>query len=273
MNVGSIVEYCIIEYSRGGVDVAEGTGDSVLVSHNIMRHNLWTGLAIHSSSPTITYNEILESGGHQGIDILGEGSAPLIAYNILRDNKVGIVVQSGTAPIVENNTLTDNDAAILVIDSISTVIRGNTIKAPTGAHNDWSYQGQTIYPNIAKQNYNEVTGINILNASPMVYGNQIAQCPNGITFHGNSSPEIRHNTVTSSINNGLFFDETFMGSPIIHENNFYENSCNLGSISLQPIDASENWWGTTDAEKITKRIQSQGPIKLEPYLIEPVGLQ
>lgn len=274
INAGSVLEYCIVEYSRGGIDIAEGTANTVTVSHSLMRHNLWTGLAIHSSSPTITHNEITESGGHQGIDVLGEGSAPLLSFNVIRHNKVGIAVQPGTSPIIEYNSLVDNDMGIRVMESGSAVIQGNLISAPHGAPNDWSYQGRAIYPASALAgNENEVTGITVLNASPRVLGNTVSRCPNGMVFLGYSSPEIRGNTFEGSVDNGLFFDRSFAGHPSIHANNIQAPSCSLCSESLHPIDVSRNWWGTADPVQIAHAVRSRGPIRFEPYLTQQVEME
>ena len=273
VNINSQIEYCIIEYSRGGLDVAEKTGSSVLISHNIMRHNLWTGLAIHSCSPTVTFNEIYASGGHQGIDILGENCAPLIAHNLLRHNKVGIIIQPGTTPVVESNILVDNDHGITAIDSIGAVIRANTIDATNGAPEGWSYMNRPVYPANAEEGRSgDLIGIRLINSSPLVVGNQVMKGANGMSIEGDSSPEIRRNTIVGSTSNGLFFAESFSGSPVIHENNIYGQSCNVGSVSAQPIEVSRNWWGTTDVEKIAQTVRSQGPITYEPFLEEPVEL-
>jgi hypothetical protein len=273
VNVNSQIEYAIIEYSRGGLNIAENTGTSVLVSHNIMRHNLWTGLAIHSSSPTVTYNEIYDSGGHQAIDVLGEGSAPLIAYNTLRDNKGGINITPGTSPTVEYNTLIDNDSGIGTMDVVSAIIRGNIISVPNGAHDGFSYMHQVVYPTHAQiGEYSEITCIFITNSSPLVVDNQITQCPKGFDIKGDSSPEIRGNTIAESINAGLIFDESYSGSAIILENNIYHHSCSVCSMSTHPIDVSQNWWGTTNAEDIAGTVRSQGPINFQPFLEQPVEL-
>jgi len=276
---GSIIEYCIIEYSKGGVDVMPGTGDSVIISHNIMRHNLWCGITVHSSASTITYNEIYDSGGHQGICVEGEGSAPSIKNNMLRHNKVGVVILPDTFAIVEDNILIDNDNGISI--QSSAIIRNNSISSPNGAPEDFTYQGVSIYPaSSVHDRYDEIEGITIINASPNVTGNEIFDYPRCIGVIGNSSPVITYNTITGGSGGGILFSANFSGEPKINYNNIYDNGANIG---LQPgfkgtIDASNNWWGTTDKLEIEGKIAdsrhdtSLGTVIYEPFQEEPIDI-
>jgi len=274
---GSTVEYCIIEYSRGGVSIATGTGDIVVVSHNTMRHNLWTAICIHSCSPTLTYNDISHSGGHQGIDIIGEGSAPLVANNVIKHCKAGIIVHPGSSPVIEDNALIDNDFGIVINPNSSPVIRRNSISSPNGAPHDWTYQGKPVYfAFCSRGQYSWTDGIRVLSSCPTITNNKISNCPKNITIVGNSSPTISNNTITGG-ENGILFEPSFTGSPKIYGNNIYNNSANIGLMSANSIDASNNWWGITDTGEIETRIHdyyddpSLGKVNYEPIATSEIA--
>jgi len=276
---GSIVEYCILEYARGALDVGEGTGDTVLISHNIIRNNLYTALTVHSSSSTVTYNDIYNSGGHQGIAIIGEGSTPYIAHNVIKECKSGINVSPGTAPIIEYNTLIDNDGGIGVLGPDTHAVVGyNSISSPNGPSQHWTCDGKPVYFSSALMGTNDyVNGISVNDCSPLITNNDIFQCNSaGISIIGNSSPTIERNNIYDN-RRGILFEESFNGSPTISENNIHNNY--FSDVSLypeQPVSVINKWWGTTDLDLIQAKIldfygiPSSGLVIFEPILTESV---
>ena len=279
---GSIVEYCIIEYSIGGLDVKEKTEDSVTISNNIIRNNFWSAIGIHYSSPNITHNKIINSGAHQGIAVIGEGSTPYIAYNTFTGCKSGINIQPGSKPIVEYNTFIDNDSGIGLIGSDdSTIVRYNSISSPNGPPKNWTYRGEPIYfSSILLGRDDAISGISISDCSPLITNNNISHCNSaGINIMGNSSPTIKHNTITDN-HAGILLDESFIGSPTIEENNILNSThANISLWSSQPIIAANNWWGTTDLAEIQAMILNMGGklapelVTIEPILTEPVEIE
>jgi parallel beta-helix repeat protein len=272
MGSGSMVEYCIAEYARGALDIAENTGDSVIISNNILRHNLWTALTIHKGSrSTVTGNKIYDSGGHQGIAV--EDNA-LVENNEIKNCKAGIV-NSGINPTIRNNMLIDNDCGIYIVGNSNAIIEGNTISSPNGGQNDWTYMGKSVYfASTKEKNYGSVTGITIIYSSPDIFGNKIENCACNISVVGESSPTICHNIISNGRDNGIHFEQSFEGTPQIYSNNF-DNSNNIGMSSSCSIDATNNWWNTTDPEDIENRIShynddpSRGMVSFEPYLTKP----
>ena len=275
---GSVIEYCIIEYSLSAIDVKEHTEDSVLITNNIIRHNLWTGLTIqHHSSPTITHNEIWDSGGHQGIAVVGEGTAPYIAYNVIKECLSGMNITPGTSPTVEYNTLIDNDSGIGVIGPNTTaIIRHNSISSPNGPSQNWTYRSEPVYfSSILLGRNDAISGISVSDCSPVITNNSISECNSaGINIMGNASPTIKHNTITDC-HTGFLLDESFDGSPSIEENNIYDNSyANISLWSIQSISATNNWWGTAGLAEIqAKMLNMQGQPALDMIIIEPTLLQ
>jgi len=279
-SAGSTFEYCVIEYSRGGIGLPDTAGD-ILISHNIFRHNLWTALTITSGSPTVTYNDIYHSGGHQGIAVIGENNTPLIAYNQIKECKVGMVISESASPAIENNVITDNDAAAigLIRAGESTIIRYNQISSPNGPSMHFTYQDEIIYPSNRLQGEEWVSeGISINNSSPTIFNNNIFQCNNiGVVLLGDSSPNINYNTIEGH-NIGILFEESFVGTPTIEMNNIFNNeNSNIALRFDGNVDVRNNWWGTTDPEEIQEKIRAQGEpaigrAEFEPFLTEPVDI-
>jgi hypothetical protein len=279
---GSIFEYCIVEYCQGGIDIPEGTGDSVTISHTVIRHILWTSIAIHSCSPTITYNEIFHGGGHGGITVLGEGASPYVAYNTFKECQAGIGILEGASATVEYNEFIDNDTAGigLLRANPSTIIRYNQISSPNGPSMHTTYQGEIIYPSNRLLGEPWVSeGISINNSSGTISNNNIFQCNNiGVVLLNDSSPYINHNTIEGH-NIGILFEESFTGSPVIGMNNILDNeNSNIALRFDGNVDVRNNWWGTTDPEEIQVKIKAQGEpaigrAEFEPFLTEPVDIE
>jgi len=279
---GSIVEYCILEYARGALDVGEGTGDTVLISHNVIRNNLYTALTVHSSSSTVTYNDIYNSGGHQGIAIIGEGSSPHIAYNVIKECKSGINVSPGTAPIIEYNTLIDNDGGIGVLGpDTHAVVRYNSISSPNGPTQHWTCEGKPVYFSSALLGTDDyVNGMSVNDSSPLISNNDIFQCNSaGISIMGNASPTIKNNEIYDN-RRGILFEESFIGAPNINGNNIHDNYfSNICLYSEQPVNVINNWWGTTDLDMIQAAILDiygepiSKLVTFEPILTQPVKIE
>ena len=275
----SIIQYCIIEYARGGLDTMVNTGESITIDHNIIRNTLWSGISIHSSSPTVTNNEIIHAGGHQGIDVIGEGSAPLITHNIIKECMGGINILDGNSPIIEYNTLINNEHPIGVSGQrTNAIIRHNSISCPDGPSSHFTYKGEVIYPSMSLLNEQFfISGIVINNASPIISNNEISNCNcAGIDIMGVSSPIITGNTIHQNVE-GILFQESFTGTPVIERNNIFDNR--KSNIKLWPgmlLTAVNNWWGTTDIEEIKAKFLNiyDEPgwelVIFEPFLLEPV---
>ncbi len=266
---GSILEYSIVEYGRGGV-VTDG---DVLVSHSTFRHIFWMAI-VTQGSPTVIYNDISDCG-HGGIEAIGEGGTPVIANNTITHTRAGIVagiVGKSIFPTIENNTLIDNDNSIVLGNGSGGIIRNNLISSPNGAPRDWGpYEGFIYKAKAPRGRYDEVFGLGIMNSSPTVTNNIFSKVPLGIGVEGDSSPIITHNILTDGYN-GFIFHHYSSGTPEVHENNIYNNK--YGNIRLDhwsaSVNASNNWWGTTDTEEIEAKIHdyyddpSLGKVNYQP---------
>ena len=258
---GSIMEFCIVEYNLSGICPL---GDDVTVSHNIVRHVLWGGICSSHCSPTITHNNISDCG-HEGIDV--HGGSPAISHNAITQSHNGIIITEGASPIIEDNTLVDNaNCGIGVMENSSGLIRNNDIITQNRqSYYEWTYQGRTIYwgrPSV---------GINLENSSPSVVNNNLSGNPVNIRITGNSSPTINQNVITDG-DHGILFDSPFTGLSKVYENNICNNTHNIALLPsvTNSVNASNNWWGTTDIEEIEAKINdyyddpSLGKVNYEP---------
>lgn len=266
---GSIFEYSLVEYGRGGVN-ADG---DVLVSHSTFRHIFWMAI-VTQGSPTVIYNDISDSG-HGGIEAIGEGGTPVIANNTITHTRAGIaagIMGKSIFPTIENNTLIDNDTGIVLGNGTGGIIRNNLISSPNGAPRDWGpYEGFIYKAKAPHGQYDEVTGLGIMNSSPTVTNNIFSKVPVGIAVGGDSSLIITHNIFTDNYV-GIIFHHYSSGTPEVHENNIYNNKD--GNIRFDhwsaSVNASNNWWGTTDISEIEAKIHdynddpSLGTVNYQP---------
>lgn len=90
------------------------------------------------------------------------------------------------------------------------------------------------------------------------------------------SPTIRNNTITDNSNGiSLLRQFTAPTSPLILYNNIYANTnYNINSNVPDDINATFNWWGTTDTEAINQTIHDYyedfnlGTVDFTPFLSE-----
>lgn len=273
---GSVVEYSIAEYGRGGI-IADG---DVTVSHNTFRNIFWVAI-VTRGSPTVTHNEI-SSCGHGGIEAWGKGATPVISNNVIKYSRAGIGIgfKDGVFPTIENNTLIDNDIGIWLGSGSGGTIRGNSISAPNGAPSDWGpFHGFTYKARAPRDRYEEVLGLGLMSSSPTISHNRLSQLAGGIVVEGDSSPIIRNNTITQCYNGFVFYHYSG-GLPKVNKNNVYENrhsNIRQGEGGTGSIEVANNWWGTTDIAEIQAKIHdydddpSLGRVNYEPIATSEIA--
>jgi len=157
-----------------------------------------------------------------------------------------------------------------------------------GGINGVDSSGYTLYPTfysggLISQNSisGYTTGIKMhSDTSTIVQGNIITANTNGIQLivhQGPVSPIIKNNTITDNFNGiSLIRQFTAATSPTILNNNIYANSnYNINSEVPDNIEATNNWWGTTDASAINQSIRdfkndfNLGVVTFVPFLTEP----
>ena len=155
----------------------------------------------------------------------------------IRDAQYGIVCQS-SSPIIEDCELTQNSTAIQTSGSFSKpIIMRNTIRT------------------------NKAVGIDVINGSqPIITRNKIhANGKSGIAVD-KSAPIIKENTIIQNNGSGIATGES---QATITENNIYDNSpFNVtGMVNGEAVNASDNWWGTTDILRILSGVNGKITIR------------
>jgi parallel beta-helix repeat protein len=234
----------------------EDTGLSLTVYDGspLIENNFGTGFLIMGGSPTIINNR---------------GSCGDLVYSsaIFRNNTGSIIRVQGGSPTIVNNTL-------------------------SGGGYDWgielaNYQNQqetaVVTDNTITGTYN-YGGILIRGGSPVVERNFVNAGGVGISIYGDSNPIIENNTVImSNIGLNIYSDSTGSPSPTIAYNNFEQNSQyniylgqqNTYGTTAPNINASNNWWGTTDLPTINATIFDHkdnfnlGTVTFTPVLDSP----
>jgi parallel beta-helix repeat protein len=114
-------------------------------------------------------------------------------------------------------------------------------------------------------------GIRATNAST-IEKNLIINNAKGIAMGYNAKPVIRHNTIANN-SDGIYCPTK---ASTINYNNIQNNSnYNLFLGSKDNIDATYNWWGTTDTQTINQTIYDfkkdfgLGKVTFVPFLTEP----
>jgi hypothetical protein len=275
------------------------SGGSSEVSHNSFNDN--SGASVSGGSPEVSHNSF---GGHSEFSV-SDGS-PNVLHNKFDDSSVSA---SGGSPAFSDNTID----GIISVDEGSPTFSNNIINGPiriTGSPSTTIINNQisngyifcgggivSIIGNVLRQalldtylQYKSViTDSNTAiwvdqgreNGGPVIIENNlITDCDvaidvlstnsggttESLTIKNNS---IRNNLVGIIIKNNV--------TPIISYNNIYDNSINIKLAYPQSIDidASSNWWGTTDTQAINQTIHDYkyefdlGRVDFVPFLTEP----
>jgi parallel beta-helix repeat protein len=189
-----------------------------------------------------------------------------------------IVIETAS-PKINNNTF--SGGASVIINHGAPVISNNTVSGLTfGAGIGGNYVDSAL-----------ITGNNISGwqigvqlfafGTSVVNGNIISSNGQGVLIYsqatsGSGRPTIQDNTITNNTN-GISFSITGTNTvnPIITGNNIYSNIFNVYSSVSSNINASNNWWGTTDQATINQTIydsktnSSLGKVEFTPFLTTP----
>jgi parallel beta-helix repeat protein len=217
--------------------------------------------------------------------------------------------QTGIGSIIENAVInTTQGSYTIYVDNVSPKINNCTVTNINGGYVIYLESGATIISNCsittgewssgitigsASSNINNAQilgntirncglGIGIFCGSPLIEGNLIANNMGsknsglgGIRIDGYiTSPTIRNNTIAE---NSVGFNIRNSPSPTIENNNIFDNlEYNIYlEDSDSAINATYNWWGTTDISSINQTIRdfkndfNLGTVTFVPFLTEP----
>ena len=231
------------------------TGGSILSYATIEYGN---DVYLDNTSPMIVHNLIRYMGASSGLNgDAGVQEPLLVAYNTLPGTAASIGSDGGAIHIIGNEI---TGAGLFVMGTGEVV--SNTV-AGSGGVGIYAYFADLIGNRVL----NCYEGI-LVNSTGLVEGNLIANNVwNGLRVL--NSPTIRNNTIVGNGGTALVVDS--LGPSIPHHNNLIAAP---GQLALQnntgsSIDATDNWWGTTNAAEIASMIGGWGPVTYEPFLSEP----
>ena len=230
-------------------------------------------------SGSIIENSIIESGGNNPNTIVSDGvivcksSSPFINGNTIQHNAAlvggssnggGIHCMAGSNPVINNNVIKDNrfsnSGGGIRCEQSSPTITNNRIL-------------DNEEPNLGG-------GIYLWGGSPKIIGNQIVgnsgRSGGGIYCEPSTEPYISKNIISLNTvikhGGGIFLVSS--ASAVVKFNNIFDNKkYNIELFLNSPgIDATENWWGTTNEDSISAHIYDYwddmelGEVHYEPFL-------
>ncbi len=245
----SILKYALITSSPDIIIGIYSTG--VTISNCTISGTTDDAVNIDSSSPNLSGN-IISNNGANGITIHGMYSSPTItANNISNNGNSGIEANSGS-PVISNNNITNNRSGVTTILNIATDLA--KISNNLVANN---YYGVYLFFTQTTPNNNLVTGNLIINNTEGI------TIQIGYNFRGTCA--VLNNTITEN-EKGVVVTGGIPSSITINQNNIYGNT-QYNAEGGSSIDATENWWGTTDAQAINQTIS--GNLNFVPFLNSP----
>lgn len=236
----AVVKNSTIDVTGGDIAVA--------LSHNIdgatVENNTLTGpqgVSVFNGASNITVAD-------NTINATGVSSASIDGSPVSATHGVAFT-NAGGANVIRDNTITSSDDGVIV-NNTSALIEGNTIAGPD--INDDTKNGIFI-----------LDGNTGTSETVQVLKNTITGFGEGI--------DIRNATTVSIMNN--FINDNFIGlntvAPVdgslitVYDNNFEGNDTLIKNLSGETINASFNWWGTTDEATIASNMT--GPVDFSPY--------
>ncbi len=216
-----------------------------------------------------------------------QGSSPKIANNTFNQAPTWAITCTDGSPTISGSTINCLGSAI---DAGGSPVISNNLVLGTGYQFGIGAGGSaSVSNNVIINTYNGLE----LGGSVTATGNVIANCPQyGITTSG-SQVTIENNFIcnnhwgiyTSSVT-GTIQSNTVMNNTVgiqtpsssgpITNNNIYNNTQNNFVLtSSANVDASNNWWGTTDQQAINQTIRdfksdfTLGVVTFTPFLTQP----
>jgi len=133
---GSIIEYCIVKWSRNGISPGRNQPNTI-IRNNVVKNTFWGGIGSGFSGAHIYNNEIWEAG-HEGIDV--QGGNPIIENNVIHNSHTGIVILSGSATVRNNTMINVGDGIHIGRGATPTLENNLTELAPKDFTREWRYK-------------------------------------------------------------------------------------------------------------------------------------
>jgi len=240
--------------SSPGWDESTGTGC-------IIKNAIFSSVAVYISncSAKISNNYFTNANSYPAISVFT--GSPLIVNNAFDCHGVGINTNNGYS-IISNNFIKCTSNYGIYASNNAYISDNNITGCGTGVYVTGN---STVTRNLIASN---TYGVRVSASSAKIENNVIANNNYGISGGGT----IRNNTFG---NNALGIDVSLAAN--ITQNNIIsstQNNIRLSMSSANTIDATYNWWGTTDIQAINQTIQdykttpSIGKVNFTPFLTE-----
>jgi parallel beta-helix repeat protein len=244
------------------------TGGGQSVDNYGRQQGTVSAIQVNSGSPTFSGNWI---NGEQGGALQVFGSCTISNNTI-----IGAMGFSGGS-----STLTNNDITGAIAGTADTIlsILNNKITVSQIYAIDLGLGSSVISNNVLNGGgiqYGSNYGTSEATGSVAITGNLIDNAYAGINIQQSSNLTIQSNTIANNNGNGI----TIANSPTgkINYNNFQNNTpynIGLGQGQSSNVDATNNWWGTTDQQAISQTIYdfnndfNLGTVNFVPFLTSP----
>ncbi|MGD0644986.1 MAG: right-handed parallel beta-helix repeat-containing protein [Candidatus Bathyarchaeia archaeon] len=229
----------------GILPIIRGPGSATITN------NIFTGRLQDDCSGTIANNTFTDGGADLS------GGSYLISNNTFKgdgtvDSGFGLTISDSKA-VVSDNYFSGFSEACMDIAGSSAWIQRNFIQ------NKFTAEGYPFF------------GIEIQGSSPVVENNTITNCNIGIDVYSHGSDYSAIEAKPTIINNNIYNNEVFnlyLGYP--ERGGYHTIDYVVGNI-----DASDNWWGTTDTQAINQTIRdvkdqsNLGTVDFSPFLTAP----
>jgi len=119
-------------------------------------------------------------------------------------------------------------------------------------------------------------GVTVNGSNPVILGNTIEDCVNGIYVNGHSNPIIKNNTIKSNQYGIISYaiNEFVVGGTPLERNDFLGNTIGINSTANQ-IDARNNWWNSNLGPNHVSNPTGDGDpvsdfVLFDPYYIKAI---
>jgi parallel beta-helix repeat protein len=202
-------------------------------------------------------------------------------------NKISNSTINGFISIGQSSIFTNNVVTGLVFAGDNSQVLGNIVYGGI----ETEYGSPTISSNIISGGANGIlcylsenavitdntitkcgSGIFAQGSNGLISGNFIANNTNGIAVNYGAKVTIKENTIAE---NHVGIQLPSSASPVINYNNIQNNSYSVYLGTSVNLDATNNWWGTTDTQAINQTIYdikndfNLGSVTFIPFLSSP----
>jgi hypothetical protein len=272
-------------YSPSAITINEGspTISNNVISYTAQSENQNINLISVTGGTSLITNNTLQGNypGSASNDIMVYSGNPTITSNTFSavytsSNDNGITVNSGATPQISNNQFNGNGYLTAIV--ASKIIYGYSSNGPTAftiSNNVFSRCNVGVKAEsgnglmvVGNSFLGGTDGVDVASSATITISDNLIDSNSRYGIDG--SGYINSNTITNNkigIHNPLGFS--------INDNNIVGNTEYSITTSTTNVDASNNWWGTTDAPTINQTIYdgkvdpSLGNATFVPYLLAP----